>query len=717
MIKTLSGRWILGVMLLVASLPVRAQEATAAVAQASGDRGIEDFKQAMLELGVERLQRLDPSPAAGDGLINVFAGPGSSGARLLSAALTIDDQAAIAHTFGPAESAALYQAGLFRLARIDLTPGEHRLRASLVLRPAGAPDGADPISLDLDQTITLAAGATDIEFQAERESPLSAWHLRLDSPLRRSFGTDKGWSVAGLFKPVLGDPSAGREVIAGSEDDPVVRYARFLAANAEYLDAAITLEQLPRQVPGMALAPAYSIEQCRVLAQYGLLDRARAAAQLAASEGAADDAWGARLDLAEAYLQRGSIAAAGEVLGMPPRGKPLLLARWRDIKSRLLIARGQLGAASEFLQRDSSTADYDAYVRYYNLAMAYIAEGRVDQGLTVLDRVGQLQGTSSRLQTLIDRANLSLGAYFLHDGQGGTAIPILERIGESGLYANRAFLDLGWAWLAPKGVIHKRVEVGDERSVGVPPEAVGKRSRPVYDQNLYQRYNLGPFTRVQAGGDREARLKQALAIWSRILDRDPEDESVQEALLASAYAEEQLGAHQETIRYLEKAKAALQLSLRSFDGLVKYLDGDRFVDDLVRGPLSSDRFARELDHLPPPELARYVYETLAGAEFQRLLADDRDLQVMSARLADWAPGTAAAAQDDAAAAAQPLPDADAMARLRDRMTQARMRDIGAMRQLLDRDLEPQIRWRLKLLETTRLELARLYDASTPGASP
>ncbi|MDR3417296.1 MAG: tetratricopeptide repeat protein [Nevskia sp.] len=745
--KSPALRWLAGLAVLVL-LPglAYAEAGTTGAEEAPNPPGIEDLKQAMLELGVDHVQAVEPPAAAGSALLQLFIGPGASGVRVLSASLTIDDQSPTGHDFTPSESAALDRIGLYRLTRQELVPGDHRLRAKLVLRPADAADSVESTTLDLDQAVGLGAGTTEIELQPDRESPLGAAQLKLSSLVRQPFGADQGWFLSRLLASVLGEPSGQRHVVAGSDDDPAVRYARFLAANAQYLDAAVALERLPRQVPGMALAPAYSLARCRVLVQYGLLEHARAAGCLALPEGVGvDNAWDVRLGLAEAYLQRGAYAAADEVLEAPPaRREKAVQSRWQDLKSRILIAQGQLGVAADVLQGNSAAADYDSYVRYYNLAVAYVAAGRVDQGLTILDRVGQLHGASPALQALVDRANLALGAYFLRDGQGGTAIPILERIGTTGRYANRAFLDLGWAWLAPEGVVHERTEIGDERTVGVPPESAGKGSGRAYDQNVYQRYDLTPFTRVHASDDREARLKRALAVWSQILDRDPEDEAVQETLLAVAYALDQLDAHEESVKYLEKARVELDLSLRGLGDTVKYVDGSRFVEDLLRDPSQSNRFERGLGHLPPPAEAQYVFETLAGPRFQSLLADYRDLQVMAGQLSRWAPQsfTMEASTDGAGAAApaQPVPDAPAdvadggspgpdcrapcagilagrIADLREQVDAAQAVHLARMRQQVTSDLDAQIRWRLHLLEVTRFQLARTYDDSSGGASP
>lgn len=95
-----------------------------------------------------------------------------------------------------------------------------------------------------------------------------------------------------------------------------------------------------------------------------------------------------------------------------------------------------------------------------------------------------------------------------------------------GRFLNRALLDLGWAWPAPPGTVNDKVEIGDERTVGPPPESSIGGHSALNDSNLYQRYYLGAFEREKVDSKEEVRFKKAIAIWSLLIDRDPDDAAV-----------------------------------------------------------------------------------------------------------------------------------------------------------------------------------------------
>src|ERR1700761_4821590 len=94
----------------------------------------------------------------------------------------------------------------------------------------------------------------------------------------------------------------------------------------------------------------------------------------------------------------------------------------------------------------------------YNLGVALIKDGRVGQGVNMLDRVGRLTPVDSETLALRDKAHLALGYQFLSSDQGGTAVPILGRVRSEGPFSTRALLWMGWAYLAPHGSRQKKSE-------------------------------------------------------------------------------------------------------------------------------------------------------------------------------------------------------------------------------------------------------------------
>ncbi len=398
------------------------------------------------------------------------------------------------------------------------------------------------------------------------------------------------------------------------------------------------------------------------------------------------------------------------------------------------MAQGRFDEANGLLKATAIGADFESYVRYYNLGVALITDGLVPQGLTVLDRIGTVVSTDRDMLALSDSANLVLGSYLLQHGQGATAIPVLERIQIRGRYSDRALLDLGWAWLAPAGQKQTRVMLGDERMVGPPPETVGALHGPFDDQNLYQRYHLRPIIRARLDGDKGAKTKQALAIWSELIGRDASSEPVQEGLLAAALALDNLGAHQEAAALYVRAAAALESASRSLDDSGAYVRGEQWVGEVLSTAKESTRFDHVLRNLPKPVVAMQLDNFIAGWSFQSGLQRYRDLDALAVNLKNYDAGLTRYADarnsptpDDSKAAPLAGSDRDtartvdsdseellatrsSVADLRSRIDSSRS-EVAALRQQLLDDLSGKQQLLAKLLGGAQLEVARVYDGA------
>ena len=408
------------------------------------------------------------------------------------------------------------------------------------------------------------------------------------------------------------------------------------------------------------------------------------------------------MSIAEGYYQRQDYAAAEQAMGQaPPKRAKKPYTQWQDLRSRLLLAQGRYDEAIGALRAADAGADFDSYVRYYNLGVVLLQNGLGPQGATVLDRVGNVPGNDHDMISLSDSANLALGSWLLQNGQGATAIPVLERVELAGRYSDRALLDLGWAWLAPAGTKQARVMLGDERTQGPPPETVGALHHPFDTQNVYQRYHLRPFVRARLDDDRDARVKRALAVWSELLGREPTSDAVQEAYLAAGMALDDLGAHQEAAEQYGRGIKAMETASRAADEAGQYLRADAWVKDVLEASDTSTRFDRALRALPRPGVAVQLDGYMAGWSFQSGLQQYRTLEALDANLQD---STAGLGDEDAAQAlrlqaAQQRQDIDGLKRA----------EIASLRQQLLDQLALRQRRLSKLLEGARLEMARVYD--------
>jgi hypothetical protein len=286
--------------------------------------------------------------------------------------------------------------------------------------------------------------------------------------------------------------------------------------------------------------------------------------------------------LAKIWNQRAYPGKAQEALDQIEGDLPQELdAERRMLQAELYIGRGEYDRAIAMLGEWQGTGEWAGYAKF-NLGVAMVRSGRVQESAAILDQLGRLESTSEEQSALRDKANLALGYAFLQDGQPVAAMAPLQRIRLSGPFSNKALLGVGWA------------------------DA-----------------ELGHFDR-------------ALVPWMELENRDLLDSAVQESLLAIPYAMAKLDSISEAAdRYLN--------AIAAFHGEADRLD--RTIDRIERGVLIEEFLAADaressgwywrLDELPDAEESRYLYHLLATHEFQEGLKNYRDLRYLADNLDDW----------------------------------------------------------------------------------
>ncbi len=429
----------------------------------------------------------------------------------------------------------------------------------------------------------------------------------------------------------------------GGPDDPRVRAAEYLAGNSRFLSAAALLEQVKAQLPRKRLSPEYYRDLAADELSFGMPLQAEAIyreqvdlAKDPISQGRA------RLRLADFYYQRGYWSqAATELATLHEQLPKELLRDFQDLQSRVMLAQGHYGEAAAVLQQVDSAGMTD-YMRY-NLGVAMVNEGRVGQGVSMLDRVGRLYPTDSDSLALRDKTNLTLGYHFLKDQQGGTAIPIFGRVRTIGPYSNKALLGLGWAYLAPRGSKQKKTEIGDEKA---PDDAaftsfatIGVLLRPGYidSDNIYKRAGLAPFHLSGRAADEEAQLKQALVPWVELTSRDTIDPAVQEGLLAIPYVLDRLGAHAQAQQYYERAITALDETRTRLDQAEEHVRNGSMLLTMVDNydPGAETGWRWKLRSLPNESETFYLQTLIAENGFQEQLKNFRDARLLQRQLEFW----------------------------------------------------------------------------------
>lgn len=103
--------------------------------------------------------------------------------------------------------------------------------------------------------------------------------------------------------------------------------------------------------------------------------------------------------------------------------------------------------AIEVLKDFSGSSEWEAYAQF-NLGVALVKAGQLEQGTELLNEVGDLNpfSISHELNALRDKANLALGFAYMRNNRAADAASHFQRIRLTGPLSNKALLGLGWAY-------------------------------------------------------------------------------------------------------------------------------------------------------------------------------------------------------------------------------------------------------------------------------
>src|SRR5262249_6293966 len=154
-------------------------------------------------------------------------------------------------------------------------------------------------------------------------------------------------------------------------------------------------------------------------------------------------------------------------------------------RANIDIAMGRPSDAVKVLQQLNgqlnSEEGQSSFVAY-NLGIALFREGRTQEAIEQLDKAGKLQPTDDAGLAIRDKSNLVLGSMLSDAGDFERAKQSLKRVRLDGLFSNQALLRAGW-------------------------------------------------TDATAG-----QYERALVAWNILMEREPTDGAVQEAMLAVPHA-------------------------------------------------------------------------------------------------------------------------------------------------------------------------------------
>lgn len=422
----------------------------------------------------------------------------------------------------------------------------------------------------------------------------------------------------------------------GSANDPHVRAAEFLIGDQRYFSASTELLQLIGEKPDRQLSKVYFRRLADATLNFGVEQRANTIyRELVPEPSTALSLARARIQLAEFHYQRGKLAAAiAELEALKPQLPKQATLEWQDLLGRALLAQGRYKEAAAVLAELKDAGLQRALTRY-NYGVALVKDGRIQQGLSVLDKVGQIAADDPDELAVRDKANLVLGYHFLRNQQGGSAVGVLQRVRSDGPLSNQALLGLGWAYLAPGG---KSQKAGDEgASISKTLSTIGVLLRPGFlDNDIYKRAGLQSVKLTKASADEEAALKRALVPWVELATRDTIDPAVQEVLLAIPFTLDKLGAHLQSEAFYQRAIDALTAARRRLDESAAYVRSGRMISTMVRRTQNVESgWDWELKDLPDAQETYYLQRLIAENRFQEPLKNYRDALLLKRNLEAW----------------------------------------------------------------------------------
>jgi len=368
---------------------------------------------------------------------------------------------------------------------------------------------------------------------------------------------------------VVEDPQYGEVLFYFYQDDYFPAIVRLLAAQDQG-QLGQHAEQAELLLGGMYLSYGHHLEAANIFE--------RLLANNVAPE-IRDRTW---FFLAKIWKQRGYFDKAQDALSQLSDNLPDNL--WREaqmLQSQIYIDSGQYDSAIALLQNWKGRTEWASYAKF-NLGVALVRSGRVNDAADILDDLGDLNPYNEEMTSLRDKANLALGYSLLQAKQPLAAKEPLQRVRLEGPFSNKALLGVGWA----------DAEVEN--------------------------------------------YSRALVPWMELRGRDLLDPAVQESMLAIPYALAKLDAVSQAADHYLNAIEAFYEETNRIDRTIGFIEsGEIFDQFLSDDPLDSTGWYWRLEDLPEGPAARYLYHLLATHEFQEGLKNYRDLNYLHDNLDQW----------------------------------------------------------------------------------
>ncbi|MBT8103647.1 MAG: hypothetical protein KJO95_11810 [Gammaproteobacteria bacterium] len=374
---------------------------------------------------------------------------------------------------------------------------------------------------------------------------------------------------AGHEPVVVQDPQYGEVLFYFYQEDYFPAIVRLLAAK-EQQQLDHHAEEAELLLGGMYLSYGHHLEAAEIFERL-LADNV--------APDIRDRTW---FFLAKIWYQRGYLDKSQQALSYIRGDLPENLQREAlMLDAQILIDAGNYNAAITRLQNWKGKTEWASYAKF-NVGVALVRLGRVDEAARLLDDLGNLDPFNEEMMSLRDKANLALGYAYLQDGQPQAAKPPLQRVRLKGPFSNKALLGAGWA------------------------DA---------EMDNYER---------------------ALVPWMELQGRDLLDSAVQESMLAIPYAMAKLESINQAADHYLNAIEAFYEETNRLDRAIGDIESGRFFEAFLDdNPLDSTGWYWRLDAMPEGPQARYLFHLLATHEFQEGLKNYRDLSYLHRNLDEW----------------------------------------------------------------------------------
>lgn len=251
------------------------------------------------------------------------------------------------------------------------------------------------------------------------------------------------------------------------------------------------------------------------------------------------------------------------------------------LRASILLATGHPEDAAETLEPLQESGDLAGFAAY-NLGIALLRAGATTEAIAQLDRAGQVKGGSASTHAIRDKSNFVLGTLLFESADFERAGRSLDRVRLEGPFSNQALLRAGWS----------------EASVD--------------------------------------KFDRALVPWNMLVQREPTDAAVQEAMFAVPQAYAKLAVHGRAALLFGRALETYSEQIERVDASIGSIRDGAFLQALVREEINQDKtWVVRLRTLPDAPETYYLTELLASHDFQTALQNYLDLQDLRARLLAW----------------------------------------------------------------------------------